>query len=658
MRSKVTLVLIFLNVALAVIIFHFERSWRTESVAREVRRRVLGAEAADIRSLDVTTGTPGGGFSLERRADGWFLTRPVEWRANPSAVSRIINDLQFLDQETSFAVRDVVKNGQSLADYGLDHAKLTVSFASGGPDTTGSPAVRTILRLGDATKVGQRVYLLSSDGERIHVIRRELADSLSMPLEQLRADTVLTIPVFETKALNVQASPPAGVLVLIQRASNRWWFETPIPARADKDAVERAVNGLGFLRLREFAEAPPGPPDLRVTLVGNNRQETLYLGPQAPPASAKAPADGKVYYAQLEDQSKPSGRSACFTVAVPDYLLATLRQAQESLRDKRVLDFDPAAVTLVTLRGPNQPELRLQRLDQGAARSQPDWQIVLRGDALQGPSTLPADRAAVARLLDRLAFLSAEQFKSDAPQELDLEHWGFMSPERTVVLTLAQQQPPGARAPAGAPPAPAASQITLEIGRSTQREPYVYARLADALSVYTVDPDILRETPLAPAAWRDRQLPALPAAAKISGLKLTDLKTGAVAWEWAANRAAGGDGPAAAVLVEAVRSPRARQFASDTFAPVPGHPWRYRLDATIALPAGPGGESAGVRTLWLAERSGGGEQFAGSAEFGAVFALEQALVDALWKLTYGGRDPGPPPPPATGPATPAPAPGH
>ena len=54
MRTKVTLVLLFLNVALFFFIFHFERNWRTEHVAMEVRRRVLGPETADIRTLTVT----------------------------------------------------------------------------------------------------------------------------------------------------------------------------------------------------------------------------------------------------------------------------------------------------------------------------------------------------------------------------------------------------------------------------------------------------------------------------------------------------------------------------------------------------------------------------------------------------------------------------
>ena len=153
------------------------------------------------------------------------------------------------------------------------------------------------------------------------------------------------------------------------------------------------------------------------------------------------------------------------------------------------------------------------------ARSQADWQIVLRGDAAQGPSTLPADRAAVQRLLDQLALLSAEQFKSDAPQELDLEHWGFNRPERDGHPDSAGGPP---RAPPGAVPASpgaAASQMTLEIGRSTQRDPFAYARLKDALSVYSVDPEILRDTPGPPARGAIASCRRLPAAARIVGLE-------------------------------------------------------------------------------------------------------------------------------------------
>src|ERR1700722_11551330 len=130
MRSKITLVLLFLNVALFFYIFRFERNWRTEAESFEARRRVLGPEAADIRRLEVSSQTPGASYSLERRGEAWVLTRPIEWPANPNAVSRILNELQLLEHVTSFGTADLAKNGQSLADYGLDQPKLTVTFTS------------------------------------------------------------------------------------------------------------------------------------------------------------------------------------------------------------------------------------------------------------------------------------------------------------------------------------------------------------------------------------------------------------------------------------------------------------------------------------------------------------------------------------------------
>jgi hypothetical protein len=96
-----------------------------------------------------------------------------------------------------------------------------------------------------------------------------------------------------------------------------------------------------------------------------------------------------------------------------------------------------------------------------------------------------------------------------------------------------------------------------------------------------------------------------------------------------------------------LRQVRAARFIGDGFSDkvtVGGEerPWRYRLQATVALPGAGASEQTGTQTIVLAERSGGAEQIAGSAESRAVFALEQPMIDALWTLIYGSRDPGPP----------------
>lgn len=634
MRTKVTLALLFLNVALFFFIFKFERGWRTERASLEARRKVLPPEAADIRTLQIS----GPGLTtvkLYRQGEEWSLTEPINWPANPHAVSRIVNELQFLEHETSFTVADLQKSGQSLADYGLAQPRLTVTFAA----ATGEPVS---LRVGDETKVGNRLYVLSPDGTRVHVVNLSLARSLALTVEELRADTVLTIPVFEVRSLNLQTA--ANLRVRVRREAGRWAFEAPIITRANKTATELTLNALTGLRVRSFVPKAAGDvlpganPSLRITLEGNNRRETLILGAElgttAIPESATnaAPASGAQpdveYYAMLE------GKSAVFTVAMPAGLLKILRNAQEDLRETRILDFEPGAVTALTLTTPNQPELALQRLE-GATGTDAPWQIVHR-NATAGPQTQPADPKAVQRLLEQLTLLSAKKFQSDAPSDADLEAWGFNQPEREITVALA-----------GAQNAP--TTLKLQIGLATPRDGKAYARLSTERFVYTVDPAILTEATVSPLAYRERLLRELPAAATITSLKLTDLSNHTTLLE--KNPATEpADAPLVALAAQ-LRAVRARRFVLDQFptkVAVGGEerPWRYQLDTTVALPGGTGQQTE-TYSLFFTERVGGTLQLGGSPEFAAVFELEQPLLDVLWQLIYGPKDPGAPASPAT-----------
>ena len=656
MRTKVTLFLLFLNAALFFFIFRFERDWRTERATLEVRRKVLGPETAAIRSIAVAF--PGGTlppFRLEKRSEeSWFLTEPFEWPANLPAVQAIVTGLQQLENITSFSVHDVLKNGQTLADYGLDRPRLVVTLDSGGPDTGSAAPVTTVLRIGattkpDAARGEQSLFVLSPDGTRIHVVGRELVDSLSQPIERLRSDAILMIQVYEARSLTLQAAaegapgsaPTPGPRVRLRSDHGRWIIESPLPdVRADKDQTELAINELDALRVKSFVGAPPsGPlpsaaPLLTAAIDGNNRHETLYVGQPAGPALA----GGRDYFAQLE------GRLALFTVSLSDALMATLSTALVSLRDPHVLDFDPAAVTAVILASPSarQPEITLQRLEASAGGGS-GWQIVQRGAGSASPQR--ADPAAVQALLSRLALLTVRTFTSDAPQAAEMENWGFNLPERVITLNLS------------AGPGAAAAPLILDIGVPTHGADRAYANLAGTQSaVYEVSPDILRATPVSPLDWRDRQLPFLPAGAQITRLHLTDLTGKSPELDWPA----AGAGGAVKDLVDDLGTLRAARFVQDSFGETVkdeagvSRPWRYRLDANLSLPAGAGGAQSRTATLLLTERTSGTGQYAGSADFNAVFALEPPVIAHLWTLTYGARDPGPlpasPPAPPSAPA--------
>jgi hypothetical protein len=655
MRTKITLVLLFLNVAVFAFIFYIEPHLITEDSFRQTGNHVLGPEAADIIALEISSRASPQPLRIEKHGDAWLLSQPAGWPANLNAVSRILTELQTLEHDTSFLVTDIVKNGQTLADYGLDQPQLSITFTSGtdNPQT----AQNYTLRIGAETRIGNRLYLLSPDGTRIHVVDRSLADSLTIPLDQLRDNALFTIPVFEARALHLQtAGPPVG----IHRDGDRWSFESPILARADKSATELAIKDLTTLVAQTFLDAREADdhiglttPTLRITVDGDNRRETLLLGNPVTPTPAGSMPNETLFYAKMDD--KP----AVFTVSFPNALFQNLKDSQEILRERHFVDFDPHDVTAITLHAPNSPELTLLRLEAPAATDNAHWQIVQHSPGA-GPQTQPADLAVIQRLLENLSLLSAQKFVSDAPSAVDLESWGFNRPEREITLELA---PTGAQSTALNTPPPA---LTLQLGLAADAS--VYARISGADSVYAVDSSILAATPVITRAYRDRLLRDLPAGAKITGLKLTRLADKTVLFEkslaapadntkpatWDAVLAAEPADRRAALqaLLAALHTLRAKDFVLDEFpstVPAGGanRPWGYQLDTTISLAAASGAPATTTTTqLFFTERISGDTQLAGSPEFG-VFEAEQPLLDALFTLTTS-------PPPATTPTVEAP----
>ncbi|MBL9216756.1 MAG: DUF4340 domain-containing protein [Opitutaceae bacterium] len=655
MRSKVTVVLLFLNVVLFAYIYYFEQVKPIDSAGKTV----LGSEVASITAFTRSSpGAPDVRAELDpNRGNTWWLTAPYEWPANPNAIARILNELQLLKAETSFAVADIGRSNQTLASYGLEQPALTLTFHAAGKDYT--------LRIGDDTGIGNRLYVLSPDGSRIHVVSRSLAESLGLPLADLRAESIFTIPVFEVRSLNVQTPPPSNLKVRLRRdAAARWSFETPILARAGKSAVEVTINSLNALTARNFLSSHDtdlersglNAPALRVTLEGNARRETLLLG--------SASATAGEYYAKTED------RAVVFTTAVPASLLDVLRTAHETLRDTRILDFEPGTVTGLTIVAPGQPELTLQKLEAAApaAGAKPGdtpardgWQAVVRVSG-QAPQTVAADPGVVTDLLQKLHQLAARKFLSDAPSLGELESWGFNRPDREITLRLST---------GGGPRGTEPSTLTLRVGTSPDKPGEAFAVVTNAPFVYQIVPDLLDDTPSAALAYRLRLLRELPDGARITGLRLVELAGGAEVFGVTNDTALTPESlsganlsPAArqalGALLGQLRTLSARRFTAETFSAEQAdtadgpRPWKYRLDLTVAFAGGNGGGN-GTSSLFLTDRLGGSTLLAGTADFGGVeFEVTQEMLDALFTLTYAERhDPGAPAGPAPAPAAPA-----
>ncbi|MFT3828251.1 MAG: DUF4340 domain-containing protein [Opitutaceae bacterium] len=644
MRTKVTLVLLFLNVALFYCIFQFVVIDRpTDRSAVVLPPGVAAADRLEIRRTGVEP------LVLEKRGDNWFLGAPYDWPADRNAVDRLLNELALLRHETSFEVANLADTGQKLSDYGLEPAAAVLEIGIGQR--------RIELKIGAATQVQNRLYVLDPEGTRIHVVNRSLVDALQLGPDRLRNTALVDIPVFEARSLAVQLPAPSNLRVRLARSAQHWVLESPIQTRADKNAVELTLSRLHELRVSRFIDVAKGVatgldnPALRVTVEGNQRRVILLLG--APVSTEPKPG---VSVAETELYARLEDRAAVFTVTLPDALLDSLRNAQTELRDRRLLEFEHGTVTALSLKSPSQPEITLQRLETGA------WQVLSRQGA-EPALPQPADPAQVNRLLEQLSQLRAVTFLSDAPFPADLEQWGFNRPTREIALTFAAE------------PTASAATVTLQLGttRDLDGQPLTHARLADTQFVYLVRAGIIDELPVVARHFRLRTLRDLPPGARITGLSLRRLADNSTVFArelaagqtWETALAAEKPEVQAAVqqLLAELRTLRARDFVRDTFSTtleVDGQPrpWAYQLDATIALSgAGEGSEQRVTSSLLLGEREGGSSQLVGSAEFNTVFHAMQPLLDALFALTFGSRDPGAPPAEkdTVAPAAPAPA---
>src|SRR5690606_16078362 len=105
----------------------------------------------------------------------------------------------------------------------------------------------------------------------------------------------------------------------------------------------------------------------------------------------------------------------------------------------------------------------------------------------------------------------------------------------------------------------------LQIGDTIEATGQAYARLSNARFVYLVDAAILRAAPVAPLDYRDKLVRALPAAARISAVRITDLSDDSTLLDQALPADQPVENQALARLLPELRSLRAVRFVQEGF---------------------------------------------------------------------------------------------
>jgi hypothetical protein len=616
MRYTFTLILLILNILVFGLISYEFLNPNTAHLSTDKLKLKLQAVLTDPTRIELLRGGLDSSILIERSGMQWHFAAPENWAANPFAVNNLINQLQFLEVVASFSIDEIQASQQSLKDYGLESPQLTITVES---------VQQTLsLAIGTQTAQGNTLYLLGPEKQFVYVVKMQLLENLIKNIQSLKSHQIFTIPLFELEGLHFDYMDlkNKAAKIKLERSHDQWNLTSPLIAAADNKLVQKVLSEITNLHLSSFVEASElnnrplnfDNSDMRLTLLGNNRYQSLLIGPETP--------DQNHYYAKLANSS------AIFTIQKP--LIDQLSQMHESLRERHFMRILPSELQAINLISKNR-NLRLQRLETD------DWQILSHGMSDNNSlSARAADPAFIAEFIDSIHSLQATDFVSHNASALDLKSYGF--DQASIRIELIDKSK---------------NSTTLLLAHPPENPGQLYAKRMDENSIYGVDrTSTLQRIPLNEYNYWLRNLPPLPAAAQIVKLSLQSLDKSHLFFEfsldethtdWDALRQelSPEQSDALKELLDTMRKPSVKRYLSmhfndESYSTLSKNPetapWDFRLSAHIDLPAGDNVKRS-YREIILSDRLSGTQQIGGSPQDTCTFLLTSNTIAALYVFT-------------------------
>ena len=403
---------------------------------------------------------------VERTNGTWNLVAPLTYPAQPFAIEALLQTLSNLRSETFISLDELAANKRSVAEYGLDVPRATITLQQGGQ--------RNEILVGAKTPVGNQVYIRVLTLPGIHVVNDEFFERLPRLPNDWRDPTLITFAGINFDRIEVR-STGRGFALQFDPTNQTCFLTKPTPARASTPKVVDLVRKVTNARVTQFVSDETRddldalglqPPQAELIFgLGTNDMATFQFG--------KSPTnDPSLVYARRADRPN--------VVLLAKSVVDALQTPYAELRDRRLLSFSPDAVDTVEVATQGGPAFSVRKQFNGA------WMIV---DA----DATVADTGTLKECLDRLARLEGLLEKDVVT---DFGSYGLEPVARRYFLKSTVTNATGQ----------VTNRVLAQLDVGALRGEAVFARGAEDKAVFTVP---LREIAQLPyAAWqlRDRRV--------------------------------------------------------------------------------------------------------------------------------------------------------
>jgi hypothetical protein len=343
MNIKTTIVLLILLAGVGSYVF-FTRD-KSDTPAKPVVHTLLDVKADDVTRF-VITNSDGKKIAGQKTAEGsapatWKLTDPIAAPAESYKITSLLESLTGLKSNMQVAA-----SGSEAPRTGLDKPQYTVDLYVGDKDTK--------LTIGDTLEVTGGVYIQVAGHEKVDVVDSSFLDSLAKPANDFRKTQL-----FETASPSVQQIAVAhkdGSQLVLEKQAKGWQIIKPVAIPGDSSAAEYLVSSVINMSPVEFVDDPS-------TAIGFDKPTAVVtfstVAPSTQPTTMPSEMVGgvKVIFGDYDGLQKknvyvklPAGN----VVKVAATVLDSLNKKPFEMRDKIVIDFDPAMIQKMTI-DMNQP---------------------------------------------------------------------------------------------------------------------------------------------------------------------------------------------------------------------------------------------------------------------------------------------------------------
>ena len=460
MRFKTNLGIGALFVALAAFVYLYEIKGEEERrVEAQRSSKLLEFSEHEVQRISVQRA--GTGTTIERRADEWWITEPLETQADEDAVERYLRNIDETEAERVIEDSSAAAGSGSTElelRYGLAEPRLSLfmELSEGDLDT---------VRFGSDSPTERFAYAQRRGANReVVTVRAWRFDNLDKDLFDLRDKRLLAFDKSAVREISLFGDQIGIGLIRITRAEDDGWrIESPVRAKADKNEVDGMLNKLVNSTVESFTIEAPASTDLEevglspnplleVALsIGEDRAvKTLSIG--------NPKSDGDFY-------ARDASRAPVFLI--DSTVVAALSKSLFTWRDKSLLSIDDyEQVTRLELLRADQEQVFVVERDSSGA-----WVIV-------APQQRAAKSWKVNGILTDLEEIQVVEFIIDTPGEVpELAPFGLNAPRVRLLMNRRD-----------------GTEVELVLGAETDGG--VYATIAGSHGVCVVGADVLKSLDL------------------------------------------------------------------------------------------------------------------------------------------------------------------